>query len=50
MTYKVSVSKDHCWFTVAAFNVLSEAIAYATEKTFETGDYHLVEVLDGGKH
>lgn len=50
MTYKVSVEREGCWFTVAAFADMQAAIAYAAEKTKETANYHLVEVVDGGKH
>jgi len=51
MTYVVSAPKSDCgWRIIAAFNIMSEAVKYAAEKTQETGEYHLVEVMDGGKH
>lgn len=51
MSYKVTVQKENgCWYCVAAFSSLSEAIIYAGEKTHDTGNYHLIEVIDGGKH
>ena len=48
--YNVSVEKDGRWIIVASFNAMINAIEFAKSETKLTKDYHLVEVIDGGKH
>ena len=51
MKYKVTVQReDRCWYTVAYFDTMSEAVEYASSETSRTLLYHLVEAEDGGKH
>ena len=50
MTYNVSREKEGRWIVVASFNAMINALEFAKSETKHTGDYHLVEVVDGGKH
>lgn len=50
MTYNVSMEKDGRWIVVASFNAMINALEFAKQETKLTGKYHLVEVVDGGKH
>lgn len=48
--YNVSVQKEGRYLLVATFTKQDSAIAFAAQETKLTGKYHLVEVIDGGKH
>ena len=50
MTYNVSKEKEGRWVVVASFTMMTAAIEFAKQETGHTGEYHLVEVVDGGKH
>ena len=50
MHYNVSRKTGERYVIIATFTKLQSAISFAESETKYTGDYHLVEVVDGGKH